>query len=124
MKLYLGAYSLGKIIFYLILNVLVPVVLLAAGVVRLLKGRKEGKLKIVPACMSAAGGIWLAWDIYSLANFTRKAAMSVSIIGGADGPTSIFLAGRVGNKPHWGILLLGAAVALGAVWIYKKTRKK
>lgn len=42
-----------------------------------------GVMGLVLACFSAI----LKW----------KKQMSVSIIGGADGPTSIFLAGKVGN---------------------------
>lgn len=51
-------------------------------------------------------------------------AVSVSIIGGADGPTSIFLAGKIGTGFKMtvaaGILLLAAAVIL----IAKKIRNK
>lgn len=46
----------------------------------------------------------------------QKKASSISIIGGADGPTSIFVAGKVGSF-SWplfaaGVCLLGLAVAL------------
>ena len=45
-------------------------------------------------------------------------AMSIGIIGGADGPTAVFVAGEF----PWGILLL-AALCIGAV-IWFKIRKK
>ena len=45
-------------------------------------------------------------------------AMSIGIIGGADGPTAIFVAGRF----PWEILLL-AVICIGAI-IWFKTRNK
>lgn len=47
----------------------------------------------------------------------QKEAVSVSVIGGADGPTSIFLAGKVGNDFSGlgivaGVILLVIAVVL------------
>ena len=47
----------------------------------------------------------------------NKASASISIIGGADGPTSIFLAGKIGGAPAMigiviGILLLIIGVLL------------
>ena len=47
-----------------------------------------------------------------------KEAVSIGIIGGADGPTAIFLTGRF----PWEILLL-AAVCVGAI-VWFKYRKK
>ncbi|MBO5303099.1 MAG: oxaloacetate decarboxylase [Lachnospiraceae bacterium] len=41
----------------------------------------------------------------------QKEAVSVSIIGGADGPTSVFLAGKVGNAAS------GIGIAAGVVFI-------
>lgn len=47
--------------------------------------------------------------------FHLKRQMSVTIIGGADGPTSIFLAGKIGGVPAvtggiLGIVLLAAGI--------------
>ena len=33
--------------------------------------------------------------------FNDKAAAAISIIGGADGPTSIFLAGKLDRQSSW-----------------------
>ena len=42
-------------------------------------------------------GIYMAYFGAILLGFNGKAAASISIIGGADGPTSIFLAGKLGQ---------------------------
>lgn len=54
-------------------------------------------------------------------------AVSVSIIGGADGPTSIFLAGKLGREFVTAVTVIGillAAGVVGAVVIAVKKRKK
>ena len=51
-------------------------------------------------------------------------ASSVGIIGGADGPTAIFITGKFSS---WEVLLLAAvfaAVIVGVVFFVKKHRKK
>ena len=50
--------------------------------------------------------------------------MAVSIIGGADGPTSIFLAGKVGVGFFWGTYLIWLLVILAGVGIVIYIRKK
>ena len=52
-------------------------------------------------------GIYCAYFLAILMGFSGKAAAAISIIGGADGPTSIFLAGKLGQ----GALLGPIAVA-------------
>ncbi len=52
-------------------------------------------------------GIYCAYFLAILMGFNGKAAAAISIIGGADGPTSIFLAGKLGQ----GALLGPIAVA-------------
>ena len=42
-------------------------------------------------------GIYVAYFLAILLGFNGKAAAAISIIGGADGPTSIFLAGKLGQ---------------------------
>ena len=44
-------------------------------------------------------GIYLAYFMAILMGFSDKAAAAISIIGGADGPTSIFLCGKLGQTP-------------------------
>jgi len=40
----------------------------------------------------------------------KKGAVSVSVIGSADGPTSIFLAGSLGDVRTFGVGLMGAGL--------------
>ena len=57
--------------------------------------------------------------------FAMKESVAVSIIGGADGPTSIFLAGKVGGTSSMIIYLLSLVVILIGVGIviYLKRKK-
>jgi oxaloacetate decarboxylase beta subunit len=50
-----------------------------------------------------------------------KGQMATAIIGGADGPTSIFLAGKVGNNFLAGVIV---GVVLFAVGVFMIVRKK
>ncbi|MBO5371820.1 MAG: sodium ion-translocating decarboxylase subunit beta [Lachnospiraceae bacterium] len=53
----------------------------------------------------------------------RKEAVSVSIIGGADGPTSVFLAGKVGNDfSEVGIVAGVVLVVVAMVFLFIKKR--
>lgn len=56
--------------------------------------------------------------------FAMQRAVAVSIIGGADGPTSIFLAGKVGGTVSSVIYLLSLLVILIGVGILVYIRKK
>lgn len=51
-----------------------------------------------------------------------SAARSISIIGGADGPTSIFLAGKIGNTSAVTGIVVG--IILLACGIFMITKKK
>ena len=69
--------------------------------------------------------------MYLILNFARRIytfamqeRMAVSIIGGADGPTSIFLAGRVGGNASMGIYLVSLVVLLIGVGIVVYLKKK
>ena len=59
-----------------------------------------------------------------IVEYTQKKAMTVSIIGGADGPTSIFLAGKVGATVFWGVYVLGFVAVLFVVGIIVYIKKK
>ena len=56
--------------------------------------------------------------------FAMQRAVAVSIIGGADGPTSIFLAGKVGGTLSSAIYLLSLVVILIGVGIVIHIKKK
>ncbi len=53
-------------------------------------------------------GIYSAYFLAILLGFGDKAAAAISIIGGADGPTSIFLAGKLGQTDLMGPIAVAA----------------
>ncbi len=53
-------------------------------------------------------GIYLAYFMAILMGFSDKAAAAISIIGGADGPTSIFLCGKLGQTQYMGPISVAA----------------
>ncbi len=57
---------------------------------------------------AAQFGIFAAYLLAILFGFNDKAAAAVSIIGGADGPTSIFLAGKLGQSGLMGPIAVAA----------------
>ena len=69
--------------------------------------------------------------MYLILNFLRRIytfmmqkGVAVSVIGGADGPTSIFLAGKVRGDSSMGIYLLSLLVILLGIGILIYIRKK
>lgn len=67
-----------------------------------------------------AGMLFLAL----LVMIRRKGAMAVSIIGGADGPTSVFLAGKVGNQAFLALLCVWALIMGALGWFFWKSKQK
>ena len=57
---------------------------------------------------AAQFGIYSAYFLAMLMEFNGKAAAAISIIGGADGPTSIFLAGKLGQTDLMGPIAVAA----------------
>ena len=53
-------------------------------------------------------GIYAAYFLAIFMGFNGKAAAAISIIGGADGPTSIFLAGKLGQSALMGAIAVAA----------------
>ncbi|MBO5199307.1 MAG: sodium ion-translocating decarboxylase subunit beta [Lachnospiraceae bacterium] len=53
-------------------------------------------------------GIFTAYLLAILMGFNGKAAAAISIIGGADGPTSIFLASKLGQSEYMGPIAVAA----------------
>lgn len=49
----------------------------------------------------------------------RKMA-SIAIIGGADGPTSVFLAGKVGSGFSISVIAVGIVLLLIVIWMCRK----
>ena len=52
-----------------------------------------------------------------------KGAASVGIIGGADGPTTVFVAGNVGDLFSIGVIIVGIILVVAGVVIYRKNKK-
>lgn len=76
-------------------------------------------IKIITSTVGIIGAIMMMYGIVGKA----KKAASISIIGGADGPTSIFLAGKVGNEFSIGLIVIGIALIVVAVLTFLKMKK-
>jgi len=57
---------------------------------------------------AAQFGIFTAYFLAIFMGFNDKAAAAISIIGGADGPTSIFLCGKLGQTEYMGPIAVAA----------------
>ena len=57
---------------------------------------------------AAQFGIFFAYIVAILLGFSNESAAAISIIGGADGPTSIFLAGKLGQTDLMGPIAVAA----------------
>lgn len=57
---------------------------------------------------AAQFGIYIAYFLAIILGFNDKSAAAISIIGGADGPTSIFLAGKLGQSAIMGPIAVAA----------------
>ena len=67
----------------------------------------------------AAIGLLLAAFGYG---YKERHAASIGIIGGADGPTAIFVAGKTGLLLYAGIVLALAAVVASGVYLWRKRK--
>ena len=94
--------------------------LLAMTVVSGVELWKEDKKWILGTAV-AAGVLYV---IAVIMNWKEKAAMAVSIIGGADGPTSVFLAGKIPSGRNIAAAAAGVILLLLIVWLIWKIRKK
>ena len=58
--------------------------------------------------------------------FRAKDAVAVSIIGGADGPTSVFLAGKVGDGISLTLIVVGVVILaiVLALFLHRKKRNQ
>ena len=76
--------------------------------------------KVIIAMFAALGVLFLSRGI----RYLVLGAGAISIIGGADGPTSVFVAGSLGNSYGIRSLIVGLLLVLAVVAIYLTTRKK
>lgn len=78
--------------------------------------------KIVGVIMLVLGVIATGIGTVSLINIKSKVASSVAIIGGADGPTSIFIADKVGS-PLYAAIVVGVILLIAGLLLLLKKRK-
>ena len=55
-------------------------------------------------------------------SFSPNEAASIGIIGGADGPTAIFLTGTVSTVPDWDVILISAILILSILAYFRLRR--
>lgn len=73
----------------------------------------------------AGGIITIIGLVIAIAWIITKAKGATSIvIGGADGPTSVFIAGKVGNRFGLGMIFAGVILVVVGVFIIIKFKKK
>jgi len=77
--------------------------------------------KVVGGIITIIGIVMAAWGIHVYV--FAKEATSI-LIGGADGPTSVFIAGKVGNGFGLGTIFVGIILVVAGVVIFIKSKKK
>lgn len=85
---------------------------------------KKRTTRLILFLCGAAALIILTRLIRLALNWKQKAAMTVSIIGGADGPTSVFLAGKIPAGYNIASAAAGVVLLLLIAWLIWKIRKR
>ncbi len=85
------------------------------------KGARFKMKKVLNVVLAAIGAGLFGVGVTSM----TKKAVAYSVIGRADGPTSVFIAGKIGDSVWWtlmiaGGLIIGLSVALFAFLVRKK----
>ena len=78
--------------------------------------------KVIGITLPLIGIIMVAISLIFRVNERMSVAKSVSFIGGADGPTSIFIAGKIGGASA--IIGIVVGIVLLAIGIFVFARKK
>lgn len=78
--------------------------------------------KVIGITLSVIGIIMAAISLVFKVNEQISVAKSVSVIGGADGSTSIFVVGKIGGAPTITGIIVG--IVLLAIGIFIFARKK
>lgn len=76
--------------------------------------------KILAGVIGVIGILIVALGI----EWKMKKAVSISIIGGADGPTSVFLAGKVGNDFSLAAIVLGIILVVLILIVLAKRKHR
>ena len=78
--------------------------------------------KIVGIALLIVGIISTIVGAITLLNVKLNVPSNIAIIGGADGPTATFLAGKVG-APLYGAIIVGAVLVItGIIFLLKKKK--
>ncbi len=81
--------------------------------------------KVISIIAIVAGGLVLlgvvAPEIIGIMLLPYAASGSMSIIGGADGPTAMFLIGRVGSVSIWAAI--GILLIVAGIWGLRRLKK-
>ena len=92
---------------------------------------KRKLLKAVSVGLAIAGGVSLAGPLLVMLalwkeGFSPAEAGSVGIIGGADGPTAVFVTGSAGPGIHWSWIIAAAMLILGIIGsvVFRKKEEK
>ena len=74
--------------------------------------------KAIGITLSVIGIIMAAISLVFKVNDQKSVAKSVSVIGGADGPTSIFVAGKIGGTPAITGIIVGIVLLAIGIFIF------
>lgn len=77
-------------------------------------------MKIFAILIGVFGLIAALWGMQSYLSQVQ----AIAIIGGADGPTSIFVAGKVGGGDIFTGILVAVVIILLIIWVIYKCKKK
>ncbi|MDD3220621.1 MAG: hypothetical protein PHC41_15810 [Lachnospiraceae bacterium] len=98
--------------------------ILTVGVILIRKGKAE----LFASLLSALGGLGILCMLIApflvISNLKSEKAAAVSLVGGANGPTSVFLAGKIGG-PNPIVIVIGVIIwILAGLFIYHCVSKK
>ena len=74
--------------------------------------------KIAGIILTVTGIVIAAISLIFIINGQMSVASSVAIIGGADGPTSIFVAGKIGGAPAITGIIVGIVLLAISIFIF------
>ena len=78
--------------------------------------------KAIGITLSVIGIIMAAISLVFKVNEQISVTKSVSVIGGADGPTSIFVAGKIGGTPAITGIIVGIVLLAIGIFIFARTK--
>lgn len=80
--------------------------------------------KWIIGSIGTIGAIITATGIYLHSTMHGSQQASITIIGGADGPTSIFLSGKLGPDLSVSLLVVGVILLAVAIFLLIKNKKR